>query len=137
MSQYTECIMTEAGWMDGGFSRYVWLYRDRQGPRRQGLYCNTPRCIVTKKGSRLRLLCRDTVGRPGHDTALVRVALAHDMAACALRRGAGGLRHGVTRPAGGAKTLPRPRGLGLACACMLGYVCAHSALGQFLTQYYF
>ena len=58
-----------AGWLRkvGNYVAIHGLYCDREvGWLLVYLYCNTPRCIVTKKGT--RLLCRDTAG--GHDTAM-------------------------------------------------------------------
>ena len=52
---------------------------------------------------------------------------------CAAIRLARHPRHG----AGQAATLPHARSLGVACARRLSCGCAHSALGQFLTQYCF
>ena len=105
-----------------------------------------------------RQLCRDTVGRPSHDTApyahdtvvcarrydamreAQRATHSHDTAAgpatrrlCAAIRSTGHPRYG----AGQAATRPLARGLGAACVRRLSCGCAHGALGQFLTQYCF
>ena len=53
------------------------------------MYRNTLQCIVTG-GSRLwQALCRDTAGRPGHDTVLAHAALGHDTATGPVTRRAG------------------------------------------------
>ena len=91
VSQYTICIVTEAARAGENFvSQYTdCIVTERQA--RQGLYCNTPRCIVNKKGARqVRCVMRQATirpclhthtpntrppglrygGGPGHDTAL-------------------------------------------------------------------
>ena len=51
------------------------------------LYCNTPRCIMTKNGA--RLLCRNTAGGHAHDTVLGRLRHGQELTRLCAPRCAG------------------------------------------------
>ena len=132
MSQYKKLYCDKADWA-GGLSRYILLYRDRQGLEGLRHWVGTQKVYRDLRGLAcwgclaIQLACALQHGQPGHDTAAY--APATRLPGPTTRPG-----QAATQPGGHGHDSAPVRVVRTAYARRLGCVCAHCAFDQFLTQ---